>query len=67
MVNDKSRKIMHGKGKQFTSSAIFKHFLQHNRIKDKVIPKAYLQLQGKVEAYNKIAKNEFLAVELYLE
>ncbi|MGB8934589.1 MAG: integrase core domain-containing protein, partial [Candidatus Nitrosopolaris sp.] len=27
------------------------------------IPKSYPQLQGKVEAYNKIVKNEFLAVE----
>jgi transposase InsO family protein len=46
---------------QFTSK-IFKHFLKHNNIKDKPIPKSYSQLQGKVEAYNKIVKNEFLAV-----
>ncbi len=32
-------------------------------IYDKPIPKSYQQLQGKVEAYNKIVKNEFLAVE----
>jgi hypothetical protein len=32
-------------------------------VKDKPIPKSYPQLQGKVEAYNKIVKNEFLAVE----
>ncbi|MGB8937145.1 MAG: integrase core domain-containing protein, partial [Candidatus Nitrosopolaris sp.] len=38
-------------------------FLEHNNIKDKPIPKSYPQLQGKVEAYNKIVKNEFLAVE----
>ena len=42
---------------------IFKRFLEHNNIKDKPIPKSYPQLQGKVEAYNKIVKNEFLAVE----
>lgn len=30
---------------------------------DKQIPNCYPQLQGKVEAYNKIVKNEFLAVE----
>jgi transposase InsO family protein len=53
---------MHDNGKQFTSS-IFKRFLEHNRIKDKPIPKSYPQLQGKVEAYDKIVKNEFLAVE----
>ncbi|MGA8084529.1 MAG: integrase core domain-containing protein, partial [Candidatus Nitrosopolaris sp.] len=34
-----------------------------NNIKDKPIPKSYPQLQGKVEANNKIVKNEFLAVE----
>jgi Integrase core domain len=30
---------------------------------DKQIPNSYPQLQGKIEAYNKIVKNEFLAVE----
>ena len=35
----------------------------HNNIKDKPIPKSCPQLQGKVEAYNKIVKNEILAVE----
>ena len=35
----------------------------HNNIDDEPIPKFYPQLQGKVEAYNKIVKNEFLAVE----
>jgi transposase InsO family protein len=49
-------------GKQFTSK-IFKHFLEHNNIKDKFIPNSYPQLQGKVEAYNKIIKNEFISVE----
>jgi putative transposase len=62
MVNGKPKTIMHDNGKQFTS-LIFKHFLEHNRIKDKPIPRSYPQLQGKVEAYNKIVKNEFLAVE----
>jgi transposase InsO family protein len=53
---------MHDNGKQFTSK-IFKGFLKKNKIKDKPIPKGYPQLQGKIEAYNKIVKNEFLAVE----
>ena len=42
---------------------IFRRFLIHNRIKDKRIPNCYPQLQGKIEAYNRIVKNEFLAVE----
>jgi transposase InsO family protein len=62
IINGKPRKIMHDNGKQFTSR-IFRHFLVHNQIKDKQIPNSYPQLQGKVEAYNKIVKNEFLAVE----
>lgn len=62
MVNGKPKKVMHDNGKQFTSR-IFKHFLEHNDIKDKPIPNSYPQLQGKVEAYNKIVKNEFLAIE----
>ena len=37
-----------------------RHFLIHNQIKDKQIPKSYPQLQGKVEAYNKIVKSEFV-------
>ena len=53
---------MHDNGKQFTSK-IFRHFLKKNNIKDKSIPVRYPQLQGKIEAYNKIVKNEFLAVE----
>ena len=53
---------MHDNGKQFTSK-IFRHFLEKNKIKDKPIPKGYPQLQGKIEAYNKIVKNEFLKVE----
>jgi Integrase core domain len=32
-------------------------------MKDKPIPNFYPQLQGKVEAYNKIVKNEFISVE----
>jgi len=61
--NGKPRRIMHDNGKQFTSR-IFRHFLVHNQIKDKQILNFYPQLQGKVEAYNKIVKNEFLAVEV---
>jgi transposase len=60
--NGKPEKVMHDNGKQFTSK-IFRHFLQRNKIKDKSIPKGYPQLQGKIEAYNKIVKNEFLAIE----
>jgi putative transposase len=62
MVNGKPKKIMHDNGKQFTSS-IFKRFLEHNNIKDKPIPNFYPQLQGKIEAYNKIIRNEFISVE----
>ncbi|MGC2599515.1 MAG: integrase core domain-containing protein, partial [Nitrososphaeraceae archaeon] len=45
------------------TSRIFRQFLVHNQIKNKQIPNSYPQLQGKVEAYNKIVKSEFLAVE----
>lgn len=62
MVNGKPDKVMHDNGKQFTSR-IFKHFLVRNHIRDKRIPNSYPQLQGKIEAYNKIVKNEFLALE----
>jgi putative transposase len=62
MINGKPKKIMHDNGKQFTSK-MFERFLEHNNIRDKPIPNSYPQLQGKVEAYNKIVKNEFLAVE----
>jgi transposase InsO family protein len=62
MVNGKPNKVMHDNGKQFTSR-IFRHFLVHNHIRDKRIPNSYPQLQGKIEAYNKIVKNEFLALE----
>jgi transposase InsO family protein len=58
----KPNTVMHDNGKQFTSN-IFRHFLVHNHIKDKRIPNSYSQLQGKIEAYNKIVKNEFLAFE----
>ena len=60
--NGKPLKVMHDNGKQFTSK-IFKRFLKKNKIKDKPIPNFYPQLQGKIEAYNKIVMNEFLAVE----
>jgi transposase InsO family protein len=60
--NGKPLKVIHDNGKQFTSK-IFKRFLKKNKIKDKPIPNFYPQLQGKIEAYNKIVKNEFLAVE----
>ena len=53
---------MHDNGKQF-AFRIFRHFLVRNQIKDKHMPNSYPQLQGKIEAYNKIVKNEFLAVE----
>jgi len=53
---------MHDNGKQFTSR-IFRHFLVHNQLKDKLIPNSYPQIQGKIEAYNKIVKSEFPALE----
>jgi transposase InsO family protein len=62
MLNGRPDKVMHDNGKQFTSK-IFKHFLKHNDITDKPIPNSYPQLQGKIEAYNKIVKNEFLKIE----
>ena len=62
MINGKPSKIMHDNGKQFTSK-IFRRFLVHNQIKNKQIPNSYPQLQGKIEAYNKTVKNEFLAIE----
>ena len=60
--NGKPEKVLHDNGKQFTSR-IFRNFIQRNNIKDKSIPVRYPQLQGKIEAYNKIVKNEFLEVE----
>jgi transposase InsO family protein len=62
MINGRPKKIMHDNGKQFISR-VFRRFLEHNHIRDKPIPNSYPQLQGKIEAYNKIVKNEFLAVE----
>ena len=62
IVNGKPKTVMHDNGKQFTSKS-FKHFLVHNNIKDKRIPNFYPQMQGKIEAYNKIVRNEFLALE----
>ncbi len=61
-TNGKPRKAMHDNGKQFKSN-LFKRFIKKNDIKDKPIRKARPQEQGKVEAYNKIVRNEFLAVE----
>src|SRR4249919_1226173 len=60
--NGKPKTVMHDNGKQFTSN-IFRHFLVQNHIKDKRIPNSYPQMQGKIEAYNKIVKNEFLGLE----
>ena len=60
--NGKPEKVMHDNGKQFKSK-IFRRFLKKNNIKDKSKPVRYPQLQRKIEAYNKIVKNEFLAVE----
>jgi hypothetical protein len=34
---------------------------------DRQIPNSYPQLQGKIEAYNKIVENEFLALEELLD
>ena len=62
VINGKPDRVMHDSGKQFTSN-IFRHFLIYHHIKDKRIPNRYPQLQGKVKAYNKIVKNEFLTVE----
>ena len=53
---------MHDNGKQFTS-IIFKRLLVHNHICGKLIPNSYPQLQGKIEAYNKIVKSEFITLE----
>src|SRR5690349_15151603 len=60
--DDKPMKVMHDGGKEFTSNK-FKNFLSLSGIKDKQIPKGYLQEQGKVEAYNKIIIAEFLQEE----
>jgi transposase InsO family protein len=61
--NGKPEKVMHDNGKQFKSK-IFRRFLKKNNVKDKSIPARYSQLlQGKIEVYNKIVKNEFLTVE----
>jgi putative transposase len=62
MINGKPKRIMHDNGKQFTSK-MFKRFLEYNNIGNKPIPSSYPQLQGKVEAYNKIVKNEFISIE----
>ena len=57
------KKIMHDNGRQFTSK-IFKRFLDHNNIKDKAIQILIHSSQGKIEAYNKIVKNELNSVEV---
>ncbi|MDR4512366.1 MAG: hypothetical protein MRJ93_11760 [Nitrososphaeraceae archaeon] len=64
LINRTSEKIMHDNGKQFTSK-IFRRFLRRNNIKDKSIPARYPQLQGKIEAYNKIVKNEVSSSRKY--
>ncbi len=46
VINGKPKKVMRDNGKQFTSK-IFKHFLEHNNIKDKPIRRSYLQLKEK--------------------
>jgi transposase InsO family protein len=61
--NGKPEKVMHDNGRRQLTSKTFRRHLIKNDIKDRPIPAAYPQLQGKVEAYNKIVKNEFLAVE----
>ena len=61
-LHGKPNKVMHDGGTEFTSTD-FKNFLILNGIKDKQIPKGYPQEQGKVEAYNKIVKAEFLQIE----
>jgi transposase InsO family protein len=62
VINGKLKKVIRDDGKQFISKT-FRHFLKRNDIDHKPIPKSYPQLQGKAQAYNKIVKNEFLAVE----
>jgi hypothetical protein len=47
----------------YLNSKSLKHFLVHNNIGNKRIPNFYPQMQGKIEAYNKIVKNEFLELE----
>jgi transposase InsO family protein len=59
MNNGKPKTVIHDNGKQ--TSKRFKHFLVHNNIRDKRIPNFYPQMQGKIEEYNKIVRNEFLA------
>ena len=60
--NGKPHKILHDNGKQFTSK-IFRLF--YNVITLKINPYLpdILNYKVKIEAYNKIVKNEFLAVE----
>ena len=61
MIIGKPKKVMYDNGKQ-SASRIFEDFLVHDHIRDNRIQDCYpQQLQGKIEAYNKIVKNEFLA------
>jgi transposase InsO family protein len=60
--NGKPKTVMHNNVKQFTSKT-FRNFLENKQIRDKRIPNFYPHMQGKIEAYNKIVKNEFLALE----
>ena len=60
--NGKPEKVMHDNGKQFTSK-IFRRFLQRTILKiNPYLPDIH-NYRVKIEAYNKIVKNEFLAVE----
>ena len=45
---------------------MFKRFLEHNNIKDKPIPNSYPQLQGKVEAYNKIVNSSLVGNPMWV-
>jgi hypothetical protein len=54
--------MMHDNRKQLTSRK-FRLLLAHSQIYDKQIPNSYPQLQGKVEAYNKVVISEFIALE----
>ena len=65
-LHGKPMKVLHDSGGEYTSNK-FKNYLTFNGIKDKQIPKGYPQVQGKVEAYNKIVIAEFLQVEALID
>lgn len=65
-LHGKPMKVLHNSGGEYTSNK-FKNYLTFNGIKDKQIPKGYPQVQGKVEAYNKIVIAEFLQVEALID